>query len=247
MACFSNASGSGTPSRTGYTNIEPGTSAWNRSESMKSISARAPSSLGAPRRIPAYSTWRKQPSSTAAVGETSSGVPAKIDLGRRARGVRDDDRSLARRAGGAGELLGVGLLPPVDDPDAVRAQRPPVPLPARPARPPRRTWQPWRAGTPGRARGGGVLDHEQVPVAVEHEIRQRLRRRDAALGEPAAVDVQAHLAVVDRRHPGVGCGEGRHPVELRRAVLRRTGHRRAPGRAGCRRHRTARRPAGRPP
>ena len=56
-AYFTNPRGVGRPT-TGYTNIDPGTSAWKRSESMKSISFRAPSTLCAPRRTPAYSTWR---------------------------------------------------------------------------------------------------------------------------------------------------------------------------------------------
>ena len=56
----------------------PGTSAWKRSDSMKSSSARAPAPLRAPARIPASSICLKQLSATTAVGACASGLPAKI-------------------------------------------------------------------------------------------------------------------------------------------------------------------------
>ena len=67
--------------------------------------------------------------------------------------------------------------------------------------------------------GGGVLDHEQVAVARLGEVLERPRRRDPALANQPPVDVEADLAVVDRRHVVVGVGELRIDVrELVRAV-----------------------------
>ena len=79
--------------------------------------------------------------------------------------------------------------------DAVRAQAAPVRLPAGlPKRRDRREQE----REPGRGRRG-VLDDEQVAVAGEDEVGEARRRRHVVRREPAAVDVEAHLAVVDRR------------------------------------------------
>ena len=53
-----------------------GTSSWKRSLSRKSMSARAAASRGVPRRMPANSTWRKQPAVTTAVGASVTGGSA---------------------------------------------------------------------------------------------------------------------------------------------------------------------------
>ena len=55
-----------------------GRARWNSAESMKSISARAPSRFLAPARTPASSTCRKQVDATAAVGAVFGGVFANI-------------------------------------------------------------------------------------------------------------------------------------------------------------------------
>ena len=55
-----------------------GSAFWNRSASMKSISARAPFSFFAPSRTPASSTCRKQVAVTAAVGAVFVGFVANI-------------------------------------------------------------------------------------------------------------------------------------------------------------------------
>ena len=90
----------------------------------------------------------------------SSGRLREDHLGRRARGVGDDDRPLALAAAGAGEAGRVRLLPAVDDEHAVRAQPAPVVLPAVLAEL-RDRGQHEREP---RGRGGGVLDDEQLPV-----------------------------------------------------------------------------------
>lgn len=76
-ACAAHSSGSGT-SATGYMYIWPGMSCWTGSESRKSTKARAPSGLAAPAMTPAYSTCRKQVSSSAPVrgSASSSGTSA---------------------------------------------------------------------------------------------------------------------------------------------------------------------------
>ena len=107
-----------------------GTAAWKRSESMKSISARAPFALRAPASTPASSTWRKQLSRDDGGRRRGGLLLGEDHLRRRARRVRDDDRALALAAAGSREPGRVGLLPAVDDEDAVGPQSLPVALPA---------------------------------------------------------------------------------------------------------------------
>ena len=127
------------PSRTGSTNMLSGTAAWNRSESMKSISAGRLSRLRAPRgrrrTRPGGSSCR----STTAVGAVGERLLGEDHLGRRARRVGDDDRPLALAAAGAREPRRVRLLPAVHDQHAVRPQPAPVVLPARARRSGRRS------------------------------------------------------------------------------------------------------------
>ena len=104
-AYFTNSSGSATPSRTGYTNMLSGMSSWKRCESRKSMQLLRAAACSVPARTPANSTWRKHRRSidgSRRVGRRR--LRAKIDLGRRARRVRHDDRPVALAAGRAGEL-----------------------------------------------------------------------------------------------------------------------------------------------
>ena len=57
---------------TGDTNMLSGMSAWNVSDSRKSISLAAASGCSVPASTPANSTWRKQLSSTTPVGGVST-------------------------------------------------------------------------------------------------------------------------------------------------------------------------------
>jgi hypothetical protein len=116
-------------------------------------------------------------------------------LGRRARGVGDDDRARAVAAGGTREAHRVRLLPAVDDDHAARPELAPEHLPAVPEPCDRREHE-REAGR----RGGRVLDDELVPVARLREVGEGAGWLNAPLRVPAPVEVEAHLTVVDRRH-----------------------------------------------
>ena len=155
----------------------------------------APSGLAAPSRTPAYSTCRKQVSSSAAVDD----LPFCHGVGRR-RVVGQDDRTVAA---GEREVDVVGVLPALHDLRPVGQQVLPVrrPVVAVLADGREQEREPGRAG---RRRGSD----EQVAVGRVDEVVEAGRRREVLVGEPRRVDIDADAGVVDRRqHAVVVTGE----------------------------------------
>src|SRR5262245_12998309 len=116
------------------------------------------------------------------------------DLSRRAGRVRHHERVVAL-PGAARELGVVGLLPPVDDLHPVVAQLLPV---GAPAVGPELGDRGEQEGETGRRRGR-VLDDKQILVLRLRQVVERLRDRQLLVGEVLPVEVDAHVARVDRR------------------------------------------------
>ena len=228
--------------RTSSAGCPPGT----RATSRKSMSSRAPArATSAPASTPANSTWRKQPSSTTPVGASAGWRIGEDDLGHRARRVRHDDRPVAL-ARAAREATVVGLFPAVDDQDVVVAQRRPRSRARRTSPRPHRSGRSWRAGTRGRAtRSPGSRRRACRRTPGRPGPRGRRRRGSPAV-ERGAVDVEADVAVVDRRDAVLRverAGSGETASAAAGCVARRRCPPRARATGTCCRRRRARRRA----
>ena len=115
------------------------------------------------------------------------------DLGRRAGGVRDDDGTVATTT--EGEVAVVGVAPRAGDLHPVLPQLLPVVDPTLAIS----GHGGQRESEPG-GRRARVLNHEQVAVLRVGEIVEGGRGSDALGGEVGVVDVDAHIAEIDRRH-----------------------------------------------
>ena len=153
---------------------------------------------GRPRTRPGGST-RPRPRPSA---PSSSGLEAKITS---AAGLVAYETTIGRLPGlpgGARELLRVRLLPAVDDEHAVRAER--RQYPSQPSSPKRPTVAS-RKASPG-VEVAGFSTTSRLRYAGLGELLERAGGSIPRSREPRAVDVEADLAVVDRRHAVVRVG-----------------------------------------
>ena len=194
-----NTLGSGVPvTRREHEHRAAGTSAWTAGDSSQSTTARAAARCLVPRRTPAYSTCRKQPSViTGRVGRGRLGVRGVDDLGRRAGGVGHHERPVAL-ADAPENVAVVGLGPAVGDLDAVGCAGPPSTAASRRLAVPRDRREQERQARRGRRR---VLRRRAGPCRAGF-VRSAnvVGTRQVVGGEPGVVGVRRRRRRSRRRH-----------------------------------------------